>query len=205
MTMFICFEGIAGSGKTTQATLLARYLKNKKGRDVFVSAAYEGSRRKLSAAFMNDSGIKRDQNAIMFLFQALHAAQHQEVCDALDAGCIVIADRWRYSFFAHHLYQKTFINDEELMSRLDYLAFRSLEPNIHITLNLPSELAFRRYINRERAIDDNGLELMDFQYFSSGIEYYKNIAHIHGWNVIDGTGSKIATFERIRKIIDEQL
>lgn len=101
--MFICFEGIAGSGKTTQTKLLADYLKNIKRKDVFVSAVYEGERRKVISDFMSKSGIKVDQNAVMFLFQALHAAQYHEVNEALISGKIVIADRWRYSFFAHHL------------------------------------------------------------------------------------------------------
>lgn len=75
--MFTCFEGIAGSGKTTQAMLLADYLEQVKGREVFVSAVYEGERRKAVSGFMNTTGIKSDQNATMFLFQTLHAAQYR--------------------------------------------------------------------------------------------------------------------------------
>ena len=124
--MFICFEGIAGSGKTTQTKLLADYLKNVKGKDVFVSAVYERERRKAISDFMNLSGIKAAQTAVMFLFQALHAAQYHEVHEALMSDKIVIADRWRYSFFAHHLQQNTFNGDAMLMNQLDLLTRRYL-------------------------------------------------------------------------------
>jgi len=126
--MFICLEGIAGSGKTTQTKLLADYLKNVKGKEIFISAIYEGERRKVVSDFMNALGIKLDQNAVMFLFQALHAAQYHEVKNALSINKTVIADRWRYSFFAHHVYQDTFGKNENLMFQLDLLAYRSLEP-----------------------------------------------------------------------------
>lgn len=35
--MSICFESIAGSGKTTQTKLLADYLKNVKGKEISIS------------------------------------------------------------------------------------------------------------------------------------------------------------------------
>jgi len=89
LSFIICSEGIAGSGKTTQTKLLTNYLKNVKGKDVFISAAYEGERRKAVSDFMNTSGIKPDQNAVMFLFQALHAAQYHEVNKAIGIGKIV--------------------------------------------------------------------------------------------------------------------
>ncbi|KKP97976.1 MAG: hypothetical protein US71_C0001G0082 [Parcubacteria group bacterium GW2011_GWD2_38_12] len=157
--MFICLEGIAGSGKTTQTKLLADYLKNVKGKDIFISAVYEGERRSVVSDFMNASGIKLDQNAVMFLFQALHAAQYHEVKNALSINKTVIADRWRYSFFAHHVYQDTFGKNENLMFQLDLLAYRSLEPDICFLIDIPAKIAYNRYIERERSINDNGLDL----------------------------------------------
>lgn len=156
--MFICFEGIAGGGKTTQTKLLADYLKNVKKKEIFISAVYEGERRKAISDFMNASGIKFDQNAVMFLFQALHAAQYHEVNKAISINKIVIADRWRYSFFAHHLCQDTFGKNKNLMCQLDLFAYRSLEPDIYFLIDIPAKIAYSRYIERERSINDNGLD-----------------------------------------------
>ena len=203
--MFICLEGIAGSGKTTQTKLLADYLKNVKGKDIFISAVYEGERRSVVSDFMNASGIKLDQNAVMFLFQALHAAQYHEVNNALKVNKTVIADRWRYSFFAHHLYQRTFDKNENLMLQLDLLAYRSLEPDICFLIDIPAKIAYNRYIERERSINDNGLDLMNLEYFIMVADYYKNLAHDKGWYIVDGTKDQQTIFRDIKAIIDEKL
>ena len=203
--MFICLEGIAGSGKTTQTKLLADYLKNVKGKDIFISAVYEGERRSVVSDFMNASGIKLDQNAVMFLFQALHAAQYHEVKNALSINKTVIADRWRYSFFAHHVYQDTFGKNENLMFQLDLLAYRSLEPDICFLIDIPAKIAYNRYIERERSINDNGLDLMNLEYFIMVADYYKNLAHDKGWYIVDGAKDQQTIFRDIKAIVDEKL
>lgn len=203
--MFICFEGIAGGGKTTQTKLLADYLKSVKGKEIFISTVYEGERRRVVSDFMNASGIKLDQNAVMFLFQALHAAQYHEVKNALSVNKTVIADRWRYSFFAHHLYQGTFGKNEKLMFQLDLLTYRSLEPDICFLIDIPAKIAYNRYIERERSINDNGLDLMNLEYFVTVADYYKNLAHDKGWYIVDGTKNQQTIFRDIKAIVDEKL
>lgn len=203
--MFICFEGVAGSGKTTQTKLLADYLKDVKEKEVFISAAYEGERRKAVSDFMNVAGIKSDHNAVMFLFQALHAAQYREVNQALTAGKVVIADRWRHSFFAHHLQQNTFSGDENLMRQLDLLAYRALEPDIYFLLSIPPSIAYERYLEREHFINDSGLELMNSEYFNSVSNYYNQFARNNSWHVVDGTQDPQTVFREIRDIIDQKL
>jgi len=203
--MFLCFEGLAGGGKTTQANLLADYLRRTQEKEVFVSAVYEGEARKRVSDFMHASGIASDQRAVMFLFQALHAAQHRGVSDALDEGKIVIADRWRDSFFAHHLYQGTFNGDEDLMRQIDQLAFGSLEPDVCFLIDVPAEVAYDRYVQRERRVEDKGLELMGPEYFSSVANYYRKIAHDKHWHVVDGTKDQQSVFEHITSVIKKDV
>lgn len=203
--MFICLEGIAGAGKTTQTRLLADYLESAKKKEVLISAAYEGDRRKVVSDFMNVSGIKPDQNAVMFLFQALHAAQYHEVSQALTANKIVITDRWRYSFFAHHLQQNTFDGDKKLMHQLDILAYRTLEPDIVFLLDVPSSIAYERYLRREQLINDSGLNLMDRKYFTSVYDYYKQLALNRGWHIVDGVQDIGIISDEIKDFVCQRL
>ncbi len=203
--MFICFEGIAGSGKTTQSKILFDYLKKVMGNDVFLSAVYEGAQREIIDNFMKVSGIKDDQNAVMFLFQALHAIQFHKVASALKHNKIVIADRWRYSFFAHHLQQNTFNGDIELMNKLDSLAHRELKPDICFMLKVPVSVAYKRYLERESSLYNSGLKLMDEKYFQSVSDYYDQLAKRKKWNIIDGMESYEKIAKEIKSVIDKKL
>lgn len=203
--MFICFEGLAGTGKTTQCNILANYLRNTKEDDVFVSAVYEDNKRKVISEFLNTSGIYKDQNAVMFLFQALHCVQYQEALEALSENKIVIADRWRYSFFAHHLNQGTFNGDSKIIYQLDNLAFRDLKPDFTILLQLPYKTAYDRYVNRERSTNDKGLALMDLEYFRSVSDYYSEIANKNKWYIIDASGDEKTVSHRILDAIKTRL
>lgn len=181
---FIAFEGIAGAGKSTQVKLLSDYLTSL-SKDVFISAAYEGFRRKIVSDFMNSGNIKSDDISTMFLFQSLHRLQYKEVREALNSSKFVVADRWRESFFAHHLYQNTFKNNIDLLYQLDSLTFENLEPDLCFFLDLPSEVAYERYLQREKVLDDNGLNLMDLNYFVTVSDYYKNVAKEKNWITIN--------------------
>ncbi len=203
--MLICFEGIAGGGKTTQASLLSNYLKNNLNKEVFISSAYEGNRRKIAAEFINASGVSASAEAIIFTFQALHAAQYQEVVTALEGNKIAIADRWRYSFFAHHLNKTTFGDRIDFMRELDQFAYHSLEPDITFLLDLDSAIAYQRYFDRENIINDQGLPLMDKAYFDAVTKYYQEIAKTKGWYVIDAARTKEEVSKSIIAIIDQTI
>lgn len=203
--MFIAFEGLAGTGKSTQAKYFSEYLQQDKGKEVYLSAAYEGDKRKLVSDFMNKSGIKSDSNAVMFLFQALHAAQFHEVTEALHLGKTVISDRWRESFFAFHLYADTFKGDRKLMESFDILAYRNLEPDVCFLIDVPADVAYTRYIKREAAIADNGLKIAELKYFINVREYYLKIGEQKKWCVIDGNRPPTEVFEDIKDTIEKQL
>lgn len=203
--MFICFEGIAGAGKTTQAHLLRDYLRDVKGRDVSISSVYDGSFRKVVSDFMNASLIKSDANATMFLFQALHATQRRNVERALSSGEIAIADSWRSSFYAYHLCQNTFDGDKRLMRELDKLGHGTLEPDICFLADLPAEIAHSRYLKRERSINDNGLKIMDLEFFFSVAKYYREIAQEKKWNIVDFSRDHLMVFGDIKATIDKIL
>lgn len=203
--MFICFEGMAGVGKTTQSLMLEEYIIKHKKRSVLNSAVYEGDRRKLVSDFMNKTNIKLNQNAIMFLFQALHSVQYTEVKDSLNRGKVVIADRWRQSFFAYHVYADTFMGNYKLMDELDVLAYSELEPDIVFLIDAPVEIAYDRYLKREISIADEGLDKVDLKYFIEVRNYYLKVAKQKKWKIIDGAKKIDSVFADIKKFIDEKI
>ena len=99
--IFICIEGLDGSGKTTQAKLLAKKLR--KSHSAIYTA--EPSRGKIGT-FIRERclyGEKRLSSVIEALLFAADRIEHveNEVLPALHQGKLVISDRYLYSSLAY--------------------------------------------------------------------------------------------------------
>lgn len=98
--VFITFEGTEGSGKTTQAELLAGWLENQD--PVFVREPGGTELSEQIRELLLYRGLAIDAEAEMYLFMASRRQLIAEVIEpALAAGQIVIADRYHDSTLAY--------------------------------------------------------------------------------------------------------
>jgi dTMP kinase len=130
---FICIEGLDGSGKTTQTKLLVRKL-TKMGHDAVYTA--EPSRGKIGRLIREYClhGGKRTSSIVEALLFAADRFEHveKEVIPALNAGKIVVSDRYVYSSLTYQgaagldLRWIEMINDHAI--RPDLAIFVDVEP-----------------------------------------------------------------------------
>lgn len=101
---FIVFEGIDGSGKTTQARLLAEHLE-KNGRKTFLTAEPTTlpTGRALREALSGKINRTECQMAVMFVDDRIAHNVHptEGIAALLDAEIDVICDRYYYSTLAY--------------------------------------------------------------------------------------------------------
>ena len=141
--LFLAFEGVEGSGKTTQAALLAEALKEA-GTEV-VLAREPGSTplgERIRAVVL-DPALQVPARSELFLMLAARAAfVEQVVRPALAAGKVVIADRFELSTLAYQGAGRGLPPDE--ISRGNRLATGGLAPEATLLLELPPEEGARR-------------------------------------------------------------
>lgn len=144
--IFICIEGLDGSGKTTHAHRIVRNLQ-KKGFDAVYTT--EPSRGELGK-FIRTSvlqGKKRVPRVVEALLFAVDRVEHLEkmVKPALEEGKIVISDRCMYSSFA---YQGAAELDLEWIEEINRMA---LPPDLAIYIDVPPEVVVER-IRRKKSV-----------------------------------------------------
>ena len=144
--IFICIEGLDGSGKTTHAYRLVRNLQ-KKGFDVVYTT--EPSRGELGK-FIRTSilqGKKRVPRVVEALLFAVDRVEHLEkmVKPALKEGKIVISDRCVYSSLA---YQGAAGLDLEWIEEINRMA---LPPDLALYIDVPPEVVVKR-IRRKKSV-----------------------------------------------------
>ena len=148
---FITLEGVEGSGKTTQAAILADHLRSRSKR-VLLTHEPGGSRagEAIRGIFL-DPAVSLDVSAELLLVLA-DRAQHvrEKLKPALARGEIVISDRYSDSTTAYQGYGRGF--DLRLLSELNKLATDGLMPGLTFVLDCSVEVGLER--TRQRARGD---------------------------------------------------
>jgi dTMP kinase len=187
--VFISLEGIDGSGKSTQAKLLAERL----GAETLLIREPGGTKAaERIRALLADPALELDPFAELLLFLAARADLTARVIrPALEAGRVVVADRFADSSVAYQGAARGLGVGETIT--LSDNASDGLWPDLTILLRVEPEMGLGRAAGDDR-FESEGLELQ-----RAVAEAYDEIAKIAADRVVvvDGDGSVEEVHERV--------
>ena len=144
--IFICIEGLDGSGKTTHAHRLVKNLQEKRFDAIYTT---EPSRGKLGTFIRGTilEGKKRVPMVVEAVLFAVDRVEHieKDVKPALKEGKIVVSDRCVYSSLA---YQGAAGLDLEWIKEINRFA---IPPDLSIYIDVPPEVVVKR-IRRKKSV-----------------------------------------------------
>lgn len=146
--MFITFEGIEGSGKSTALKRTVAWLQER-GHDVLVTREPGGSRlgQTLRALLMDPANTDICSEAELFMYLA-DRAQHvaQVIRPALAAGKVVVSDRYADSTVVYQGYGRGL--DPAQLVMLNNIAVAGLWPDATFVFDLEPEVGLTRALAR---------------------------------------------------------
>src|SRR5438270_1421629 len=204
----VVVEGIDGSGKSTQISLLSHWLR---------SEGYAVAFSEWNSSPLVRQTTRRGKKKEMFTpttFSLIHATDFADrmesyILPLVKSGAIVCADRYAYTAFARDVIRGV---SRRWVRNLYRFAVR---PNLAFYFRVPLEVAIGRILGGRNAIKyyEAGMDLglsrnpeESFRLFQGRIldEYEAMIEEI-GFHVIDATGSIEEQQQQMREIVMEQL
>lgn len=203
----IIVEGIDGSGKSTQLSLLSRWLRSNR----LVVSFSEWN----SSSLVRDSTRqgKKKQLFTPTTFSLIHATDfadrlERRIRPMLEAGAIVCADRYAYTAFARDVARGV---NREWVRNLYRVA---IQPDLAFYFRVPLEVALNRILGGRAALKfyEAGMDLRlskdireSFALFQGRIlDEYDAMAEEMGFHVIDATGSIQEQQKQVREIVIER-
>ena len=194
---FIVFEGIDGSGKSTQVRRLKAYLCSK---GIKCEETREPQDERPVGALLRKAlkgEISLDEGTIALLFAADRLDHIRQMKSKLESGISIICDRYFFSSFA---YNDTSL-DGEWVFEINAEAMRNLMPDMVIFLDLPSEVSLARVAARgKKELYENveRQERVRKNYFS----VFKRFEDKLNITVIDGAEDSAEVAKKVHKAVD---
>jgi len=204
----IVVEGIDGSGKSTQLSLLAQWLRSQE-----MSVAFSSWN---SSPLVKET-TRRGKKKEMFTpttFSLIHATDFADrmeryIMPLLKSGAVVCADRYAYTAFARDVVRGVSRRWVRNLYRF------AVKPNLAFYFRVPLEVAIGRILGGRDAIKyyeagmDIGLSrniVESFRLFQGRIlEEYDSMAEEMGFHIIDASGSIEEQQQQMREITVREL
>jgi len=207
LSLFITFEGVEGSGKTTQIQRLKKYLIQK-GIPCRATREPGGSLigEKIRKILLNPDHRKMVPLSELFLYEAARAQHVEEVVKPLlKKGVVVLCDRFYDATIAYQGYGRNI--RLALIKRLNHLSSQGIKPDVTFLLDCPSGVGLKRAIQRNQISKkrkEDRFEREKAQFHHRVRRGYLSIAKEEPsrMKVIDTCEGEEKVFEKIRKIVD---
>lgn len=212
LSVLISFEGIDGSGKTTQAELLSRGLgekgiPNEVVREPGGTMLGEGVRELL--LHRTDLGINPVTEFLLFSASRAQLVR-EKVVPLLNSGKTVILDRYYYSSIAYQGFGRGIpIKEVEAVSQF---ATQNVVPDVIFLVELDIETAFKRRLIAGRSADR--MEDSEVRFFERVIDGFSYCAkkEPNRFVIVDGKESIenlskrifIEVMHRIKRMVEER-
>jgi dTMP kinase len=170
--MFISFEGIEGSGKTTNVHHAVRFLQDK-GHDCVITREPGGTRigEKIRAILLDPSNKGMDPLTELLLYTADRSQHINEVISPLlSAGKTVVCDRYYDATVVYQGYARGL--DTALIIRLHRWLFENLKPDITLLLDLPPEVGLSR---AWKQIDTGDRDRVETRFEEETLSFHKKV------------------------------
>jgi dTMP kinase len=200
----IVVEGIDGSGKSTQLDLLHKWLVGEN----YLVAFSEWNSSPLVRRITKRGKDKKMLSALTF--SLIHAADfmdrlERQIIPALEAGAIVLADRYVYTAFARDVargVRREWVRDVYSMA---------IQPSLPLYFRIPLEESLKRILvgRPELKYYEAGLDLglagdpyQSFRQFQSHIlDEYDTLVEEYGLAVIDATQPLVKQQDQVRALV----
>ncbi|MGA2516405.1 MAG: dTMP kinase [Thermodesulfobacteriota bacterium] len=207
MSLFITFEGVEGSGKTSQIQRLKKYL-TQKGIPCKVTREPGGCPigEKVRKILLDPDHREMVPATELFLYEAARAQHVKEVLKPLlKKRGIILCDRFCDATLAYQGYGRRL--DLKWIDRLNRLSSQGIKPDVTFLLDCPSVVGLNRALQRNRTLKqerEERFEREEIQFHRRVRKGYLAIARKepHRVKVIDTREGEEKVFEKIRKIVD---
>jgi dTMP kinase len=199
--MFITLEGPEGSGKTSQLAPLAEFLRQQ-GQEVLVTREPGGTpiSDQIRGIIMKmDNTAMHPRTEILLFLAARAQLVAQVIRPALEAGKVVICDRYADSTLAYQGYGQG--NDLDLLRRLVDFATGGLQPDLTLLLDVDVEDGIRR--KQSGGSEWNRMDAYTLAFHQRVRQGYLELAHAEPgrWVIVDASQPHTAVQAALRQAL----